>query len=349
LIVGNFPPKLERIANGIGLPGASAKAYNVSDHDSEVLMKVSHFLNKSPDGGSVFARRWLPAGGPKAILLIAHGMAEHSARYEGLAAAMCAAGWAVYAPDHRGHGKTATDDAGERLGCLAQGVGFSRLRDDLREIAQVARAESPGVPLFLFGHSMGSLLAEAYLTAYGKELSGLVLSGVLTPPPPHLRAIATCIAAAGAAFKGRNAPANLLHKMSFESNNRDFEPARSPLDWLSRDTAEVDKYLADPFCGFVCSFGFYRALFAAFASLYGVGSSLSGAPKALPILIVAGAEDPLGGAQGFVSLLADKLKAAGYADIETRLYPGARHEVLNETNRDEVLADIRQWLESRLA
>jgi alpha-beta hydrolase superfamily lysophospholipase len=312
-------------------------------------MKVSHFLHKSSDGKSVFVRRWLPSGNSKAILLIAHGMAEHSARYEGLAAAMCAAGWAVYAPDHRGHGQTTTADAAERPGCLARGEGFGRLRDDLHEIAQAALAENPGAPLFLFGHSMGSLLAEAYLSAYGKELSGLALSGVLTPPPPLLRAIGSCIAALGTAFKGRNAPARMLHKMTFEANNRDFEPARSPLDWLSRDTAEVDKYLADPLCGFVCSFGFYRGLLAAFSSLYGVGSSFSGSPKALPILIVAGAEDPLGGARGFVSQLADRFKAAGHTDIETRLYPGARHEVLYETNRDEVLGDIRQWLESRLA
>jgi alpha-beta hydrolase superfamily lysophospholipase len=312
-------------------------------------MKISHFLNKSSDGRPVFVRRWLPSGNSRAILLVAHGMAEHSSRYQGLAAVMSAAGWAVYAPDHRGHGKTASAGTEGQIGCLAQGEGFSRLRDDLHEIAQVARAENPGAPLFLFGHSMGSLLAEDYLSSYGKELSGLALSGVLAPPSPLLRAIGIGIAALGSALKGRNAPAKMLHKMSFESNNRDFEPARSPLDWLSRDTAEVDKYLADPLCGFVCSFGFYRGLLAEFSSVYGVGTSFSGSPKSLPILIVAGAEDPLGGALGFVSLLADKFKAAGCQDIEKRLYPGARHEVLNETNRDEVLGDIRQWLESRLA
>jgi alpha-beta hydrolase superfamily lysophospholipase len=314
-------------------------------------MKVSHFLHKASDGASIFVRRWLPTGNPKAILLIAHGMAEHSARYEGIASAMGAAGWSVYAPDHRGHGQTAAagDAAEGKLGCLAQGVGFPRLRDDLHELAQLACSENPGAPLFLLGHSMGSLIAEAYLVAYGKELSGLVLSGVLTPPPPPLQAVGTGIAALGSAFKGRNAPARLLHKMSFEASNKDFEPARSPLDWLSRDAAEVDKYLADPLCGFVCSFGFYRGLFGAFSSVYGLGSSFSGTPKALPILIVAGAEDPLGGAQGFVSLLAEKFKAVGCLDIETRLYPGARHEVLNETNRDEVLGDIKQWLESRSA
>jgi alpha-beta hydrolase superfamily lysophospholipase len=314
-------------------------------------MKSADFLHVASDGKALFVRKWLPAGAPKAILLIAHGMAEHSARYERLAAAMAASGWVSYAPDHRGHGRTAADagegSAGE-LGWLAERDGFARVRDDLRELALFASAENPGAPLFLLGHSMGSLLAEAYLAAYGQGLAGCVLSGVLSPPPPFLMASGRLIAAIGSAFKGQRAPARMLHKMSFDSSNKDFEPARTPADWLSRDAAEVDKYVADPLCGFVCSFGFYRDFLSGFSLVYGRGSGLSSLPKGLPLLIVAGAEDPVGGAQGFVSILADRLKAAGPQDIETRLYPGARHEILNETNREEVLGDIKGWLDSRL-
>jgi len=308
-------------------------------------MKSSTFLHTISDGKAVFVRRWLPSGSHKAILLIAHGMAEHSARYERLAAVMTSAGWAVYAPDHRGHGKTAA--AGE-LGWFAERGGFSRVRDDLHEIALAASAENPLLPLFLLGHSMGSLLAEAYLPVYGRELAGCVLTGVLSPPPPLLLATGRIIAALGSTFKSQKRPANILHTMSFDSSNKDFEPARTPTDWLSRDAAEVDEYVADPLCGFVCSFGLYGDFLSGFSSIYGKGSGFSGLPKSLPLFIAAGAEDPLGGAKGFVPLLAAKFKAAGLQDVETRLYPGARHEILNETNRDEVMGDIKKWLESKL-
>ncbi len=307
-------------------------------------MKSSDFWHGVSDGKTIFVRAWLPSGTPKALLLVAHGMAEHSGRYERLAELMTGVGWAVYAPDHRGHGRSAA--AGE-LGWLAERDGFSRLRDDLHEVAQEVAADHPGLPLFLLGHSLGSLIAEAFLGSYGKGLSGCVLSGVLIPPAPLLLFAARLIAALGSIFKGQRAPAKLLHKMSFDSNNKDFEPARTLMDWLSRDAAEVDKYVADPLCGFVCSFGLYRDLLTGFSSVYGKGSGFSNLAKSLPIFILAGAEDPLGGALGFVPLLAGKYKAAELQDVETRLYPGARHEILNETNRDEVMADVKAWLESK--
>ena len=308
-------------------------------------MKTSDFSHIASDGKAIFVRKWLPSGAPKALLLVAHGMAEHSARYERLASAMAQGGWAVYVPDHRGHGQTAQQ--GE-LGWLAEKDGFSRLRDDLHEIALVAKDECGGVPTFLLGHSMGSILAETYIVAYGQELSGCVLSGVVAPLPRPLSCIGSLIARAGGAIKGRKTASKLLHAMSFSANNKDFEPARSPVDWLSRDEAEVDKYIADPLCGFVCSFGFYRDLLGGISSLYARNSPFAGVPKDLPLFIISGAEDPVGGAKGFVPRLAAILKAAGLQKIETRLYPGARHEVLNETNKEEVLKDVKDWLDSAL-
>jgi alpha-beta hydrolase superfamily lysophospholipase len=308
-------------------------------------VKAQTFIHRSSDGKAIFVRKWLPSGAPKGILLVAHGMAEHSERYARLASVLAPSGWAVYAPDHRGHGATA---APGELGWFAEKNGFSRVRDDLREIAFVAKAECGAVPLFLLGHSLGSVLAETYLVAYGKELSGCVLSGVVAPAPPLTRAFGSLVAAMGAAIKGQRSPAKLLHKMSFLANNRDFEPARSPVDWLSRDAAEVDKYIADPLCGFICSFGLYRDMLSAFRSLYEKASAFAGAPRGLPVFILAGAEDPLGGALGFVPLLAERLKAVGLETVETRLYPGARHEIFNETNRDEVMEDVGAWLDSCL-
>jgi alpha-beta hydrolase superfamily lysophospholipase len=318
---------------------------------AEVPVKASTFIHISSDGKAIFVRKWLPPGSPKAILLVAHGMAEHSERYERFAAALTDSGWAVFAPDHRGHGATAAprgQPAGE-LGWLAEKNGFARIRDDLHEIGKEALAGLGPLPVFLYGHSMGSVLAETYLTAYGKELSGCVLSGVVAPPSPPLLAGGLLIASLGSFFKGQKSPSKLLHSMSFSANNKDFEPARTEVDWLSRDAAEVDKYVADPLCGFVCSFGFYKDMLSALRSLYGPVSPFSGLPKSLPVYILAGAEDPLGGARGFVPLLAEKFKAAGLESVETRLYPGARHEILNETNRDEVVRDIKEWLDSSLS
>ena len=308
-------------------------------------MKSSDFSHTASDRKSILVRKWLPAGNSKAVLIVAHGMAEHSARYERLATLMAAVGWSVLVPDLRGHGQTASQ--GE-LGWFSDHDGFSRVRDDLHEIALAAMAEKPGLPVFLLGHSMGSLIAEAYLVAYGRELSGCILSGVLSPPPPILLTGARIIAKLGSVFKGKKVAAKMLHKMSFDASNKDFEPARTPTDWLSRDTSEVDLYVADPLCGFVCSFGLYNDFLAAFASIYRKPMVFSTLRKTFPLMIAAGAEDPLGGARAFVSLLADKFKVAGLQNIETRLYPGARHEILNETNRDEVMNDMKGWLESEL-
>jgi alpha-beta hydrolase superfamily lysophospholipase len=211
-------------------------------------MKSSDFTHTASDGKAIYVRKWLPSGVPKAILLVAHGMAEHSGRYERLAAAMTSSGWAVYAPDLRGHGRTAAPggEATEALGFFADRNGFARVRDDLREIALRASGENASVPLFLLGHSMGSILAETYIAAYGQDLSGVVLSGVVAPSSPLISALGSVIAAIGGTVKGWKSPAKLLHSMSFSAYNHDFAPARSPVDWLSRDTEEVDKYVADP-------------------------------------------------------------------------------------------------------
>lgn len=309
-------------------------------------MRYSESTHIASDKKAIFVRTWLPSGTPKAILLIAHGMAEHGARYERFASVMTGAGWAVVVPDHRGHGKTA---AKGELGWFADRDGFFRIRDDLHEIALGLRATYASAPLFLYGHSMGSVLAEAYIVAYGHDLAGCALSGVVEPMDPLLLSVGKLIAAMGCLFKGQKKPAKMLDTMGFSAYNKDFEPARTKVDWLSRDSAEVDKYVADPLCGFVCSFGFYRDFFAGIASLYSRRGAFGSVPKALPVYIFSGAEDPAGGAKGWVSRLAEKLKAAGITSVETLLYPGARHEVLNETNRDEVIKDLRDWLNLRVS
>ena len=307
-------------------------------------MTVAHFTHISNDGKSIYVRHWLPSAQPKAIILLAHGMAEHSARYERFAEKLTAAGWEVYAPDHRGHGKTAATEA--ELGYLADKEGFRRVVDDLHEIEALAKGEHAGLPVFLFGHSMGSFLSQAYIALYGEDLSGCVLSGTSGPMPAALLSAGKAIAGIGCIFKGRHAKAPLANKMSFGSYNDAFKPNRTEFDWLSRDKAEVDKYVADPLCGYVCTYGFFKDFLQGLAFIH-KPETMARIPKGLPIFLVSGSADPVGGATGSVDKLFEMYRGLGIGDVEMKLYKDAHHEILNETNRDEVTADILTWLEKR--
>jgi len=308
-------------------------------------MKNRDFVHRASDGMSIFVHRWLPDGEVRGVLAVAHGMAEHGARYERFASAATAEGWAVYVPDHRGHGRTAAEAS---LGWFAERDGFHRVVEDLREVAAAAAQEHAGRPLALFGHSMGSIIAEMYAALHGKTLACCALSGVVMPPDAPLLAVARLLAGVGCLFKGSKARAPLLDTLSFGANNKSFAPARTAFDWLSRDTAEVDAYVADPLCGFVCSDGLYRDLLGAFHELYRPAGLADRIPSALPMLLMAGAEDPVGGAKGFAGALAERLKAAGLRSVETRIYPGSRHEILNETDRERVTQELLAWLGSQL-
>ncbi|MDP3179749.1 MAG: alpha/beta hydrolase, partial [Spirochaetaceae bacterium] len=234
------------------------------------------------------------------------------------------------------------------LGRFPAQDGFRRVRDDLIELHGYAESAHPGLPVFLLGHSMGSLIALSSLAHIGTKISGCVLSGVLAPPHPALAPVGSALASLGGFFKGVHTLSPLLDKMTMGSSNNLFQPARTPFDWLSREEAEVDAYIADPLCGFTCSFGLYRQLLQGFSMAYGGNDPFAGVPRTLPIYIFAGSEDPLGGALGFVRKLEGRFKAEGFVDLESRVYDGARHETLNEINKEDVTSDLRAWLESRL-
>lgn len=309
-------------------------------------MKSAHFSHPVSDGKSIYVRLWLPEGEPKALILMAHGMAEHGARYERFAQVLAKAGYALFMPDHRGHGKTA--ETPEELGYFADAQGFRRVIDDLHEVGEDARKRYPGRPLFLFGHSLGSLLSQGYISVYGEGLAGCALSGTSGPLAPALATAGKTVAAFGCRFKGRRALGKLADKMSFGAFNDAFKPNRTAFDWLSRDEAEVDKYIDDPYCGFVCRYGFFLDLLEGLTE-YQSPAAQRRIPKDLPILMAAGAMDPVGGASGSVTALAATYRRIGIKDVEDRLYPEARHEILNETNRDEVMADFLAWFERQYA
>jgi len=297
---------------------------------------MDEFTFRDPDGIDVFARRWLPDGAARAVVLVAHGLSEHCGRYERFAAALTHEGYAVYAVDHRGHGRTAESTGIGRTGPN----GIDGILDDLHQLSEIAVGETGGVPVVLFGHSMGALLAQAYAERFGRELTALVLSGS-AGANDDLGEMATMIRGAIESGMG-DEPLPTLAAM-----NEGFEPARTPYDWLSRDPLEVDAYIADPMCGddAPATFGFI-------AGLMDVGveamrpDAIAKIPARLPVLLVTGARDVASNDAMHVRELEARMRAAGL-DVDARYYTDARHELLNDTNRDEVTADILEWLEPR--
>jgi alpha-beta hydrolase superfamily lysophospholipase len=292
-------------------------------------------------GRGIFTRRWSPDGPPRAALMIAHGLAEHGGRYARLAASLTAIGIVVYAHDHRGHGPACPP---ADLAFFAEHDGWRACLDDIHTVAQKIRGSHRDLPLLFFGHSMGSFMGQSYIAEHGDDLAGAVLSGSAGPPPGILR-VARLLVAIERLRVGARGHSKLIQTLMFDGLNKPFEPARTPYDWLSRDPAEVDKYAADPLCGFPLTAQLARDVAGALADL-GSAKLAGRVPKDLPLYIFSGERDPVGAKlQGLI----DSYRAAGLTRLTTRIYPDGRHEMLNEVNRDEVTADLIAWLEETLS
>jgi len=306
-------------------------------------MQVHHFDYGGADGLSVFAYRWLPDDAePRAIVQIAHGLAEHAGRYARLAEALTAKGYGVYANDHRGHGRSA--EAGADLGHLADEDGWTRLVADVDTLYRRIDAEWRGVPIVLLGHSMGSFVAQQMLYQHDGRLAGAVLCASNGAPPP-IAWIGLQIARFERWRLGPRGRSALLQRLAFGDFNRRFGDTRTEFDWLSRDPVEVDRYVADPNCGFNPTVQTWIDLLQALGPL-SRPEMQARIPKHLPIWIIAGSEDPVSeNTRGLQQLLAAYAQA-GLKRVEHRFYPGARHELFNETCRDEVVADLLTWLDA---
>jgi len=280
---------------------------------------------ESTGGVTIVAFRWDPPAEPRAIVQLTHGMGEHAQRYAHLARTLAQQGYVVYAQDHRGHGETATSDA--ELGRIGA-EGWDELVADIGRMSAVARAEHPGLPLVLIGHSMGSFAAQQYLLDHSGDVDAVVLTGtaLLDLLEPAL---------------------DLDQPLDLSMFNAPFAPARTDYDWLSRDEAQVDAYVADPHCGFGLDGEGGKQMFVAARQLADP-DRLAGLRTDLPVYIAVGEHDPVNGELALVHGLVDRLREAGLGDVTLRTYPEARHEVLNETNRDEVYADVLTWIGRQL-
>ncbi|HTW82938.1 MAG TPA: alpha/beta hydrolase [Candidatus Sulfotelmatobacter sp.] len=291
------------------------------------------------DGGvEVYVRRWVPASPCRAIVVIVHGLAEHSARYERFAEALAARGYAVFAPDLRGHGRTAGGD--EHLG-WAGPDGWNGMLRDLATVVELARAQYPATGIVLFGHSMGSFLAQRFAQLHGPELAGLILSGTSGSAP----GIDAGIVASRVLSVGGNArKPSPLAKQIFAGFNKPFAPGRTGFEWLSRDEAEVQKYVDDPWCGFPVSNRFFTDMLAGEREGWKRENERE-LPTDLPVLLFAGDRDPVGRNGAGVTELTERYRHVGMRDVSEMLYPQGRHEMLNETNREQVVADVLGWLD----
>ena len=301
-------------AEGIGLDIGSRVSGRIAGRHGTVSFVTDsqpEILTITDGGGvTVYCYRWDPDGEAKAVVHLAHGMGEHARRYDRVACALVGAGYVVYADDHRASGRTGAEGSG--LGNLGP-AGMNGAVDSLHEVIAEVKSRHPAIPFYLVAHSWGSFMAQRIADRWGSELDGLVLSGSTLLVEDYMPS------------GDRNAP---------------FQPIATPYDWLSRDSGEVRRYIDDPWCGFEVAFepGEMRKL---------LGPPSHTVPPKLGVLVINGSDDIVGGLTRGGRALADAYKQLGLADVAYLKYPGARHELFNETNRQDVLADLVRWLDTR--
>jgi alpha-beta hydrolase superfamily lysophospholipase len=293
------------------------------------------------DGHVIHVTRWLPASGGSAsvVVQVLHGLGEHSRRYQRFAAACCRRGFAVIAHDHRGHGLHC---GATNLGHFADSKGWDAVVEDAIAVQRFACRTWPGTPIVLLGHSMGSYIAQSVMAREPDLIKALILSASTFTPRLQLR-LARLLARLAVRLFGGREKSPLLNRLGFGDFNRRFAPNRTTFDWLSRDSAEVDRYIADPFCGFALSNLLWQDLTGGLLEITSL-RTLRRVPSTLPILITGGERDPVGGKRGQIRL-ASAYRRTGHTDVTLMLYPGGRHEMLNETNREEFTRDVLEWID----
>lgn len=301
------------------------------------------FHHPSPTGARLQVYATLPEGArPRAIVQINHGLAEHAGRYARFAGLLAARGFASYAHDHRGHGRTQAPDA--PLGRFAASEGAAKVVADVLAVHDLIAERHPGLPVIVFGHSMGGLVALDFALARPTRAAALAVWNA-NLSAGILGRLAQGILAWERFRMGSDVPSRLLPRLTFAAWGNAMPNPRTSFDWLSRDEAEVDAYVADPLCGWDASVSLWQDVFR-LVFLSASDRNLASLPKHLPIHLVGGAEDPATDKGKAVSALSSRLAALGFSDVTTRIYPNTRHESLNELNRDGIMHDFAEWLEA---
>lgn len=307
-------------------------------------MRHEAFWLTANDNTQLYVNHWSSEAPPRAIILIAHGMAEHSQRYARFAQTLAAQGISVFALDQRGHGQTSTLGT---LGHFADEQGWHSVVDDVCCLNHYVRVRYPTTPIVLFGHSLGSYIAIAYLMQHSCSLQGAILSGSNYFKTSLRYRAAMRLARFERWRLGPRGRSQLLNALVFYPYQRAIKQRRTAWDWLTRDTAQVDAYIADPLCGFICTTQLWLDFLAGLQHVTPV-RNLVQIDNDLPLLVIGGDADPINHGHRLIDL-ANALRASGNRAVDIRLYPQARHEVLQEINYAEVTADIMRWLDAALA
>jgi alpha-beta hydrolase superfamily lysophospholipase len=295
----------------------------------------------SPTGANLSVRS-LSAVEPRVLVQINHGMAEHSIRYRRFAEHLVSRGHAVIAHDHRGHGKTTAP--GAAIGHFGDG-GWDAVIADVIAVQAHAAERWPGVPIVCFGHSMGGMIAFNVVLRHAGSFAGAAIWNCAFETGA-LGQVFRSLLKAERLFKGSDVPSGFATKITFDAWNKEFAPNRTTFDWLSRDDAEVDLYVADPLCGYEVTIGMWLEVLSGI--YFGADDrNLAGLPKTLPLHLVAGEKDPCTQHGKAIRNLSERLKRAGLSDVTTRILADTRHESLNEINRDATMTEFSDWLDAR--
>ncbi|MGM9944895.1 MAG: alpha/beta fold hydrolase [Lysinibacillus sp.] len=302
------------------------------------MEKVEQFLKMS-DGQELYVALYEPESTPKGHIHVLHGMAEHCGRYDAYAKQLAEMGYFISMHDQRGHGQTV--DRGGQLGFFAQQKGFERVVRDVFEVTQLIRKNRNLPQMILFGHSMGSFIARRYVQLFSTTVKAVILCG--TGAATSLHAIGNRVATVLAQTQGKNVPSYMMHDLSFGSFNKSILNPSTVYDWLTRDAQEVQKYIDDPKCGFIATNQFFADL------TYGIQlvsqkEEIARIRPDLPVLLISGSDDPVGDYGTGVFKVAEQLTAAGLENVCVYLFEGMRHEILKETNKEQVYEVIKRWL-----
>lgn len=306
---------------------------------------MENIFYPSKDGtNTVHACIWRPEGQARGVFQIIHGMCEYIERYAPFAEFLTAQGFIVCGEDHLGHGQTAKTP--EDLGYFCDSRDFKTTIADIRELQLIVQEEAKGLPYFIMGHSMGSFFCRNYISLFGGDFAGAIIMGTGFKSKLTLNT-ALNVVGLNAAFKGWRNRSKTIENLAFGSYNKKFKPARTAKDWLSVNTENVDKYIADPLCYFDFTNNGYKILFSVIKAAC-KNKTIKAVPKDLPVLFVAGGDDPVGDYGKGVEKAYKKFKKAGIKDVNIKLYPGYRHEILNDNCREEVEGDILAFVEKNI-
>lgn len=311
-----------------------------------MIRKEEFYFDSRDQKSKIHAVKWIPeTETPVCIFQIVHGMSEHIDRYDEFARYLAGKGILVVGEDHLGHGKSVT--AGGTYGYFCENDADTVLVRDVHRLKKIMQEEYPGVMYLILGHSMGSFILRNYLFRYGTGINGAIICGT-GMQSRRILFLARTVTTVQKLFLGPKHIGKFVDKASFGNYNDKFEPARTDMDWLSREKANVDRYLADPMCGFVFTLNGFEALFRLIRNCQDE-EKLESMPKRLPVFFVAGADDPVGNYGKSVEKVYQSFLDHGMQNVQIKLYEKDRHELLNETDREKVYGDIYRWILQRIS